>query len=295
MRTLFLLVGLFILPLTGGGSLPAADPVVQTDLVSGKVGPRELHLDLCLPTTSAGPFPLIVWIHGGGWHAGSHHEFSDQLKGFATAGFAGASLEYRLAPEARWPSQLDDLRLGLDFLISSAKANHLDLRRVLLLGGSAGGHLALRLGFDPYFPKAMTLRGIANLSGPVQLGLFTSSPLGDAALKASIGMDGQQLVADLLGTSDRSARVYAEASPLTWVRPGLPAVLTLHGTDDPLVPVSQAEALHAALKQAKVEEILIRGAGGGHELGAWPAAEKERGTTALLTFVKQHLQPIAGP
>jgi acetyl esterase/lipase len=269
----------------------SADPGLQLDVISGRVDKRDLHLDLCLPGTGPGPFPLILWIHGGGWHAGSHHEFDDQLKGFAGLGFAGASLEYRLAPEARWPGPLDDLRQSLDFLISSARSNRLDLRRVVLVGGSAGGHLALRLGFDPRWPKAMTLRGIVNFAGPTQLGLFASNPLGDAYLKASSGMDAQQLVADLLGSGDRSSAIYAEASPLTWVRPGLPPVLTIHGTDDPLVPLSQAEALHAALKHAKVEETLIRGAGGGHVMGEWSPPEKDRGTKALMGFLSQHLVP----
>lgn len=270
--------------------LVAAEPTYRADVVTGKAGNRDIHLDLCLPGQGAGPFPLLVWIHGGGWHGGSHHDYRNEMRGFAAAGYASASLEYRLAPEARWPAQLSDLKLGLRHLRDAAPTLGLDLQRVAVLGGSAGGHLALMVGFDAAPTAGIPIRAIVNISGPTQLGLFTADPRGDAELKAGSGMDSRQLVADFLGNDDRSAAIYAEASPLTWVRPGVPPVLTLHGTEDRIVPVSQAEALHAALRHITADEVLILGAAGGHDLGAWAKPEQDRGIAALTAFLAHRLR-----
>lgn len=266
-------------------TLVAAEPIYRADIVTGKAGTRDLHLDLCFPGEGKGPFPLLVWIHGGGWHGGNRADYRDQMRGFANAGYASASLEYRFPPEARWPAQLDDLKLGLRYLRDAAPSLSLDLQRVAVLGGSAGGHLALMVGFDPAPIAGIPIRAIVNISGPTQLGLFTADPRGNAQLKAASGMDSRQLVADLVGNDDRSAAVYAEASPLTWIRTGVPPVLTLHGTEDLIVPLSQAEALHAALRRLKADETLILGAGGGHDVGAWPKQELGRGIGAITAFL----------
>ncbi len=268
---------------------PAAEPRLVPDLVYSTLGKRELHLDLCLPTAT-NPTPLVVWIHGGGWHAGSYKESADGMAGFANLGIASASVEYRLAQEARFPAQRDDLHAALRYLVQIAPRYNFDPRRVILLGGSAGGHLALLMGFDPKPAAGMMIRGIINLDGPTHLGMFPTDPLGDAELKSSGStMGARELVADFLGTSDRSATIYAEASPLTWVRPGVPPVLTLHGSDDHIVPFSQAEALHAALRHFGVEEKLLRGAGGGHTLESWPKADKDQAILAMRDFLMAHL------
>ena len=283
MRFYVLLLCCLFVPLLG------AEPTYRADVVTGKAGNRDLHLNLCFPPEGKGPFPLLVWIHGGGWHGGNRADYRDLMRLFANAGYASASLEYRFPPEARWPAQLDDLKVGLRHLRDAAPTLSLDLTRVAVLGGSAGGHLALMVGFDTAPVDGIPIRAIVNISGPTQLGLFTADPRGDAQLTAASGMDSRQLVADLLGSDDRSAAIYSEASPLTWVRSGVPPVLTLHGMEDLIVPVSQAEALHAALRRIHADETLVLAAGGGHDVGAWPKQELGRGIGAMTAFLATKL------
>ncbi|MGH7488252.1 MAG: hypothetical protein ACREMY_22040, partial [bacterium] len=76
----------------------------KTDLVYALAGSRQLHLDLYLPKSGRGPFPAIVYIHGGGWNAGNKNAFRRQAAYMATKGFAGACIEYRLSSEARYPA-----------------------------------------------------------------------------------------------------------------------------------------------------------------------------------------------
>ena len=109
-------------------------------------------------------------------------------------------------------------------------------------------------------------------------------------MKGALKRDSAGLLEDLLGSTDREAKVYATASPIVQIRKGGPAILSLHGTADNLVPISQAETFHAALKKAGIAERLKTVKGGGHDFGAWP--EKER-TSALLdvfAFFREHLK-----
>ena len=279
--------------LSASWRLPAAEFRLTPDVVFGTASGQELKLDVCLPATGAGPFPLVVWIHGGGWSGGARGDFAEGMRGLASQGFAGISVDYRLAQVARFPAQLDDLRAALVFIAANARRLMVDPQRVAVLGGSAGGHLALLLGFAPHPVAGLRIRAVVNFAGPTQLGLFQSDPEGDAQLKGVSGKDSRALLAALLGTADRSAAIYASASPLTYVRPGLPPVLTIHGRDDHIVPLAQGEALHAALRNAGVTETLICGTGGGHDFGAWPEAERTRALLALGVFLAQ--QVVATP
>ncbi|MCK6488394.1 MAG: alpha/beta hydrolase [Planctomycetes bacterium] len=270
---------------------PPADagPAVEADLVYQRIGQRELRLDLCQATLGAAPRPVLVWVHGGGWRAGHRRDFREPMRNLAKLGFSGVAVEYRLSGEARHPAQIEDIAAALRWLAEEGPARGLDPGRTALVGASAGGHLVLLAGFHGQVPAGVQVRAIVNCAGPVNLPLGRSLPAGDDELRRGCGMDSQQLIAALVGSDDRAAAVYAEASPLTWVRKGVPPVLTLHGTADQLVPVAQAEALHAALRAAGASEQLIRGSGG-HDVAGWPAPERDRAIMAMVGFLAQHLR-----
>jgi acetyl esterase/lipase len=270
-----------------GGAAPggaaAGQATITTDLVYGAVGTRQLKFDLALPAAQ-GPVPLVLSLHGGGWREGSYHMNPVEMRRYTDQGLACASVEYRLSTEARWPAQIQDLHLALSYLAAHGAERGIDPRRVVLLGHSAGGHLALRLGFDPAVPAGIAIRGIVSMDGPTHLGNSTG-------LSPEKMLTAQLLVQALLGTKDLSDPLFADASPLLWVRPALPPVLLLHGTNDDIVPLSQSESLLSALRRVQVDATLVKGAGGGHEPWKWPAAERDRAFVAVRDFILRVARP----
>jgi acetyl esterase/lipase len=281
MRSALLLV--LVLILRAGDAVPA----IEEGLVFQRIGTREVRLDFCPGTGHAAP--VLVWIHGGGWLSGAARDMHEGMRGFAKFGYAGISVDYRLSGEAPHPAQIDDIAGALRWIAAEAPKRGLDPQRVALIGGSAGGHLALLAGFHGQVPPGMRIRAVINMAGPTNLSFALSLPPGDDALRASCGQDSRQLIATLRGSDDRSAKVYGEASPLTWVRRDVPPVLTMQGRDDVIVPPVQALALHAALRAVGATERLVL-VDGGHDLGSWPEAQRNLAFMAAIAFLAEHLR-----
>ena len=251
------------------------------DVVYDQPAGKPLHLDYVRPQ-GEGPFPLVVCIHGGGWRQGSRTDYKDFQTNMAGMGVATASVQYRFAPEAKFPAQLEDIRSALKFVLADSGKFRADAKRVLWMGGSAGGHLALLAGLEP--SQNHTTKLIVNVAGPTDLRTFKSLPSGDAVLKTYVSRNSSELLEDLLGTSDRKAAIYATASPVTHLRAGAPRIVTCHGEKDDLVPIAQAEALHEKLHELKASELLIRSKSGGHDFGSWETSER---TSALIKIVEE--------
>ncbi len=281
-----LLTGL--LPLVALGFPPQSGPTVQKGIVYSTVDKTELKLDIVRPVGD-GPFPLIIWLHGGGYQAGDRQDFMDTILSLAKRGYAGASIDYRLAPKYKWPAQLDDARTALAFLRDKAKEYRIDPDQVGVAGGSAGGHLALMLGLAPRDGKRAGIRAVVNIFGPSDFRTLTPTDLGNEILRQVLGRDINGVFLDLLGTSDRKAKIMTEASPITYVTKDNPPVLTLHGTEDPLCPLSQSKALHEALRKAGVTEKLLVIEGAGHD-ATWPADKREMVNRTMLKFLDKHLK-----
>jgi acetyl esterase/lipase len=266
----------------------AAEPVVLRDVGYATPAKTSLKLDFVRPAGD-GPFPLVACVHGGGWRTGSRDEYKDFQTHMAGLGYATASVQYRFAPAHRFPAPVDDVTAALKFLADGRAKYRIDPDRVGLMGGSAGGHLALMVGFGD--GSGCRIRAIVNVCGPTDLRTFASTAAGDKVLKAGVGRTSGELLEDLLGTADRKAEVYATASPITRLRKDGPAVLTLHGDADDLVPLTQAEALHAELKKLDATHRLIVAKGGGHDVAKWPDKERAAALLAALAHFKEHLKP----
>jgi acetyl esterase/lipase len=268
-------------------TLPPPNVPIRRDIIYGRAGPVDLKLDLARPPKGEGPFPLVVCLHGGAWELGHRSAHHDTLRLLARHGYAAATVEYRLAPRYRFPAQLDDARRALRYLREHARELKIDPDRIAVLGDSAGGHLALLLGLeDP--EDGRKVRAVVNYYGPTDLRTWSASPAGEQALKAATGgKDSAGLLADLLGTSDRTAPAVARASPVTHVNAGDPPVLTFHGMLDPLVPVEQAWTLHAALRKAGIPEKLVLLEDVGH---GWSGEARERTDRLLLEFLDKYLK-----
>ena len=99
-------------------------------------------MDVYLPPKEKGPSPVVINIHGGGWNKGVK-ESQTGFNTFFKAGFAVANIEYRLTGQATAPAAIEDTRCALIYLIKNAKALNIDVNKIVIMGGSAGGHLAL--------------------------------------------------------------------------------------------------------------------------------------------------------
>jgi acetyl esterase/lipase len=268
-------------------ALLATGSRVEPNIVYLTAGDWNGKLDLYLPRRPSGVLPVALLFHGGGWVTGSKDEIALDVLPYLAMGFAVANVDYRLAREARAPAAVQDARCALRWVIRHAPQYGLDSARVVLVGSSAGGHLALMAalappaaGFDGLCPGDEPLRvaAVVNFFGIVDAAELLAPP---NPRDFALGWFGD----------DPAARVGRDAlarrvSPLTYVAPGGPAVMTLHGEADPVVPFSQATRLHAALTEAHVPNRLVPIRGGKH--GDFDGAEVLRANRAVRDFlVKQ--------
>ncbi|MCP2370283.1 acetyl esterase/lipase [Agromyces terreus] len=263
------------------------------ELVFAEPGGRPLRLDLHLPGSSlAGPVPVIVFVHGGGWNSGTRHEFGPEVdrafERMVDAGLAVASVEYRLSDEAIFPAQVDDVVAALRWIAASGSEFGLDAARVVLWGESAGAALAALAAFRADAP----VLGVVDWYGPTDL----------AALGADLDrLDDPDCAEGRLlgGTIASRPEAAVEASAALQVagavaagRP-LPAFLIAHGTADASVPASQATALADALRQAggEVELDLVEGAGHRWETepGRTPPVDRDGIFERALRFALERL------
>ncbi len=208
-----------------------------------------LEMDLYLPPTREVPAPCVVIVHGGGWDSGAR----DQLRGFnawmAGRGYAVAAISYRLAPAHRWPAQREDVRAALAFLTSQGASLGVDANRVVLLGRSAGGQIALNAA---YTLKDPSIRGVIGLYAPADLHLGYASGREDDQLSS------RQLLRQYLGGTPAEQPVqYDDASATTHVAPGVPPTLLVHGGLDTLVWNRHTERLAGRLAAAAVPHVVV--------------------------------------
>ncbi len=239
---------------------------VTSNIVYKVASNYELKLDVYRPHSSTAPVPVVMMIHGGGWIISNKDDYVLTAGPYLAMGFAVVNVEYRLGKVSLAPAAVEDCQCALRWIGVHAKEYNFDLDKVIVTGPSAGGHLALTTGMIP--ASAGFANECANLSGPNDPG---------PRVAAIINLFGITDVADLL--AGPNLRTYAvtwlggqsgredlakRLSPLTYVRPGVPPVLTIHGDADPTVPYSHAVRLHQALDKAGVRNQLLTIHGGGH-------------------------------
>lgn len=263
----------------------------DADLTYRTVNGWDGKLDLYVPTDS-GSHPLLIYFHGGGWEHGSKEMIVANVIPYLEMGFAVANVEYRLTATAPAPAAVEDARCAVRWLGQHAARYHFDTTRFVLAGGSAGAHLALMAGM---------LRASDGLDGPC-----AGEP--EPHIAAIINYYGITDVQDLLAGPHRQhwavewigagadrEELARRMSPLTYVRAGLPPIITVHGDADKSVPYEQAVRLHAALDSAGVPNELVTVHGGGHANHGFSDAELIRVHRRIEAFLAAHHAWIPGP
>ncbi|MBI5440577.1 MAG: alpha/beta hydrolase [Deltaproteobacteria bacterium] len=222
---------------------------IETGVVYGRGGARELKFDVYQPPVDRAYRPAVLLIHGGGWYEGDRTMLQGYAVQLARRGFVAFACEYRLSGEAVWPAQLDDVTLAFRAIRPRAAELAIDPNRVAVLGNSAGGHLALML--------AATLHG-ASFRPAAVVALYPPARLR--------GLSADGAVAALLGGRLEPGRL-RDASPIEQVSPGFPPTLLLHGNADDVVPCEDSLDLYAQLRQvgSGAELHLFEGAGHGFD------------------------------
>ena len=209
-------------------------------------------------TVGGGPFPAIVYLHGGAWFLRLPEEFQPHAAHMATKGFVGAIIQYRLVPEAIFPAPVEDSKAAVRWLRAKASTYRIDTDRIGVAGGSSGGHLAAMLGTTPH---------IAEFEGSGGNAAFSSRVQAVAAFAGVFYLDSRsgQFAEDFLGASyEENPELWAKASPSTYVGPESAPFLFLHGTDDQSVPYWQSVDMMDALKAAGVSAEIFTAEGADH-------------------------------
>jgi acetyl esterase/lipase len=262
---------------------------VNPNQVYATVSGHELKLDVYGPLSRA-RVPVVLNFHGGGWVAGSRQGASLSALPWLQMGFAVVNAEYRLANTALAPGAVEDALCALQWIGRNADKYHFDLSKVVVAGNSAGGHLALATGMIPA-DSPLTNQCAANEPE-------WSGPYANAAPKvaAVVNWYGITDVVDMLqGPNVRSYAVQwfgslanrlelaRQVSPISYVRASGPAVLTIHGDADPLVPYAHALRLRDAMNKAGEKNELLTIKGGGH--GGFNAEQQVQAYEAIRGFL----------
>lgn len=251
------------------------DPVVHANASSksnieyAHVGDLSLKLDLYLPAVKDAP--LIVWVHGGAWRSGSRSPMP--LAEFVAAGYAVASIDYRLSTQARFPANIHDIKAALRFLRAKQNVYGFNATNIAVFGESAGGHLVALVG---------TTNGDARLEGVVGQHLDQSSDVqaivsyfGASNLTSILqqstphGLSVRIPALELLlgGLPEDKPEIARLASPVFHVDSSDPPLLLIHGDQDFQMPINQSHELNGRYEAAggKVQFQVVHGAahGGG--------------------------------
>ncbi len=253
----------------------------RLDVTYGTAAGEELKLDLSVPEGS-GPFPVCILVHGGGFEKGDKQQQPKHL--FAPlmeAGYAWVSINYRLAPKHKYPGSVEDVETAIRWVKGNASEYRFDPERIVLIGESAGGYLVNMVGAkngeDTRVAAVVSFYGAADLL---------------LRFNASNGKPSTAFVNYFGVSEDNEAtrKFLVEASPATYVRPGLPPFLLLHGNKDERVPYEQSVNFYAKLKGAGVPAEFITIEGGGHGISGWNKLNSDY-IAQLLNWLKKTLKP----
>jgi acetyl esterase/lipase len=200
-------------------------------------------------------YPTLVVIHGGGWKGGSPKDNGEFNRYIAAQGYVVVALSYRLAPRYRFPAQQQDVQAAISFITRHSADYGIDPTRIVLMGRSAGAHLAMLAAYHPTAPSPNWPRFKAVISyyGPIDLTQgYYDRPQPDP-------INGPKTLRDFIGgTPEDYPTVYQAASPLQFAnRPDLPPTLLVYGGRDHVVKVEFARSLHQQLLKLGIPTLLL--------------------------------------
>lgn len=268
-------------------------PLDQKEVEYGHPGGKTLFLDLHIPD-GPGPFPAAILVHGGGFDGGSKSTNVRPLfEPLADAGFAWFSIDYRLAPEARFPQAIGDVASAIIWVKTNARKYRLDVSKISLIGESAGGFLVNYAG--THETPQTKVAAVVDFYGPSDYGKlaelrrdhperFNMATLNrHAANGGGIHFFG----ADQL---DETGLAKLQAiSPIAAVHKGMSPFLCIHGTKDDQVSYEQSTAFCDAIRNVGTGCELITIEGGGHGMSTWREPQMQHWKPEMIAWLKKSL------
>ncbi|MBE9053368.1 alpha/beta hydrolase [Nostocales cyanobacterium LEGE 11386] len=207
-----------------------------------------LRLNIYRPP-QVGKYPGVIVIHGGGWQSGSPANNAEFSRYLAARGYTVLAIAYRYAPTYKFPAQLDDIYSALTFIQEHAAEYETDIDRIVLLGRSAGGHLAM---LAAYQQDILPIRAVISYYGPFNLTQGYREPPTPDPLNV------RSVLEDFLGgTPDQLPEQYTKASPISYANRPLPPTLLIHGNRDHIVQIFFARQMFQALQTSGNQAILL--------------------------------------
>lgn len=231
----------------------------QADIEYAKVGDVSLKLDLHRPQGERPP--VIVYVHGGAWRGGSKEDVP--IGSLMERGYAIASVNYRLSTQAVFPAQVHDIKAAIRFLRANAGVYHINADKIVIIGSSAGGHLAALVGVTngvkalegtvgEHLEQSSDVQGIVSFFGASNLQTILSQ---STAHGLSVRIPALKL---LLGdTPDKKPELARLASPVEHLDKNDPPLLMIHGDADPQMPPQQSDELAKGYRGLGLPMTLI--------------------------------------
>jgi len=239
---------------------PVPDDVEEyKDIIYKTVDSTNLKLDIYHAKNISESAPLLLFIHGGAWKKGNKHDYLRYLVDFARKGYVTATVQYRFSNKVKFPAQLQDVKAAIRWLKKNADNYNINSKKVAVIGGSAGGHLAMMAGYtsgisefneETESPYSSEVQAVVNLYGPADLTTEYARE--------------QSSVTNLIGKKYNEApELFQKASPTNYITADDPPTLIFQGTIDELVPFSQSDNLTKQLENAGAQVEY-------HKLEGWP-------------------------
>ncbi len=230
------------------GGIPSGKTRHQTGIVFATPAGVPLKMEVYQPP-EIGKYPAVVVIYGGAWQRGNPGANAEFNQYIAHRGYTVFAIDYRHAPKYQFPTQLDDVRTALNFIRKHATEYEADLERMILLGRSAGAHLAM---LAAYQPDAPPIRAVVSYYGPVNLTEgYKSPPSPDpintrAVLRKFLG-----------GSLEELPNQYQVASPINYLTHPVPPTLLVYGDRDHLVESRFGRQMYKRLLQSGNTAVFL--------------------------------------
>jgi acetyl esterase/lipase len=260
------------------------------NIVYLRVNGWEGRLDVYAQNGQA-PTPTVVFFHGGGWTQNNKESQMPNLLPWLAMGYSVVNVEYRLANVSLAPAAVEDSRCALRWVLANAKEYGFDTTRLITTGQSAGAHLAMMAAMVPTGSgldrQCLTaaepkVAAVANFYGITDVADLLDGP----GKNPFPWPQGRPYAVWWLGNQPNREDVAKAASPLTYVRAGIPPVISVQGDADPTVPYSHSVRLHAALQKAGIANEHVTIPKGGH--GNFTLAQWQDSFTRIKAFLAKH-------
>ena len=242
--------------------VPVPDGVtVEKDVMFGRGGAVDLKLDIYKPKPGTGKRAATIHLHGGGFTGGSKETLNERILPFAAQGYVAIASQYRLLGQAPWPGMLEDAKAAIRWTRANAARLDIDPARIIIVGYSAGGFLALTVAGTQNKAEMEGTGGNAGTGTQVEAAV-AFYPVVDGGPPSSV-------------------------APSTYLTAGYAPTVMFHGVADTTVPLESSQRLFQRLRDVKVPAELHTFEGAEHVFDRDPALASACGSLADLFVTRQ--------